>query len=374
MSNYEFVSTNVNEILEELTSSYEKYSGQQLLPASPETLVLRWVADVIIQQRVITNYTGNQNIPSRAGGKNLDALAELFYLKKRPDPKPSVCTMRFYLSAIRGTSILIPAGTRVSDNAGALVWATEKDIYVLPGEEYGEVGASCQTSGIIGNGYLPGQITTLIDIFSYYERCENLTISDGGADSPSDAEFYEQLRASMNAYSDAGSVGGYVYFATSASSEIADVRVTSPQPGHINIYALMKDGTLPSAEVKLAIYEACSAKTVRPIGDYVTVADAEMVEYDIYMTYYLNRFSTESAAVIESAVNRAVGEYIAWQSAGIGRDVNPSELHKRVMNAGVKRVDIEFPLFTPLIGDGETVPQVAKLRELTVINGGYEDE
>ena len=54
-------------------------------PASPEMQLIRWIAHVIIQERVLNNWTGNQNIPSRAEGENLDALAELTYIRSRPE-------------------------------------------------------------------------------------------------------------------------------------------------------------------------------------------------------------------------------------------------------------------------------------------------
>jgi phage-related baseplate assembly protein len=107
----------------------------------------------------------------------------------------------------------------------------------------------------------------------------------------------------------------------------------------------------------------------------VVVDDPEVVSYDIELTYYIARSQTASAADIEAAVNAAVNRYIMWQSAKLGRDINPSQLVGMLMETGIKRVDLVSPVFTP-IRDGEdnSVPQVASVGSITIVNGGYEDD
>ena len=101
---YQFISTDTNALVSALVSGYEKITGVSVQPASPEKLFIQWVADIIIQERVQNNYTGNQNIPSRASGENLDALGELFYVSERPTAQPAVCNERFYISEARATA------------------------------------------------------------------------------------------------------------------------------------------------------------------------------------------------------------------------------------------------------------------------------
>ena len=86
---YQFVSTDTDTVAALLVEVYEKLTGAAVRPASPERVFIQWVADVVVQERVLNNYTGNQNIPSRAEGKNLDALAELTYIQKRPEARPA---------------------------------------------------------------------------------------------------------------------------------------------------------------------------------------------------------------------------------------------------------------------------------------------
>ena len=67
---YQFVSTDTGTLISSLVAGYERITGASVQPASPEKLFIQWVADIIIQERIINNYTGNQNIPSRAEGEN----------------------------------------------------------------------------------------------------------------------------------------------------------------------------------------------------------------------------------------------------------------------------------------------------------------
>lgn len=451
---YQFVDTDVQSLINDMVAAYEQITKTTVTAASPEKLFIMWVANIILHERVLNNYTGNQNIPSRADGENLDALGELFYAHHRPQAKAAVCTERFHISTPQSVVILIPAGTRVTDYSEKLVWETMDDAYVKIGDTYTDVPIRCQTSGVVGNGYAPGQINTFVDLYDYCERCENITTSDSGSDTASDEEFYELLRASMDAYSTAGSEGSYVYHAKSVSTKIADVKAIRPQyaeykrlplyerdgirygfiggdtikpetltlyredgshadpdadysaiyadgllriqilsggalddlnevlmtvsksgAGEVEIYVLMDDGTVAGDEIKDAVLEACSGRTVRPMTDNVEVKDPDTVGYDIDMTYYIKRQSSGNSAAIAASVADAVERYKAWQSEKLGRDINPSKLTEMVMETGVKRVVIRQPEYT-VLSDGSrgVVPDLAVIGTTTVVNGGVEEE
>ena len=370
---YQFVDTSVDALVSLLVQSYEQITGETVQPASPERVFIQWVASIITHERVLNNYTGNQNIPSRADGENLDALAQLMYLPKRPQAQAAGCMQRFHISEAQLSAILVPMGTRVT-SSGGLIWETVEDVYVGIGETYADAQIHCQTVGAAGNGYTPGQLNTLIDIYGYYSATENLTTSDGGADAATDEEFYQLLRASMDAYSCAGARGSYEYFAKQVSTEIGDVIANSPMPGVVKLYVLMEDGSLATEEIKAAVLAACSADTVRPLTDQVFVEDAEPVPYNIDFTYYIQTGSGKSAAEIQAAVNAAVQEYTLWQDTRLGRDINPDELRERLYHTGIKRIVLREPEFLALRNDERGVPQVGQISEITVISGGYEDE
>ena len=190
----------------------------------------------------------------------------------------------------------------------------------------------------------------------------------------------------MDAYSCAGARGSYIYWAKRVSTKIADVAANSPVPGVVKLYVLMDDGTLATEGLKREVLEACSADEVRPLTDQVFVEDAEIVPYDIRLTYYIPKQSIRSGAEIAAAVQAAVDKYIAWQCGKLGRDVNPSKLYSLLMETGIKRVDLASPIFihlrdgNPVLGTDlsyditEMVPQLARINTVRIMNGGYEDE
>lgn len=380
-SDYEFIRTDTTALVNTLVSTYEKMTGTTVYPASPERLFIAWVADIIIQTRVNINYAANQNIPSRALGENLDALAELFYTRQRPAAKPASCTVRFSISEPQQSAILIPADTRITDLANTLIWETAADAYILSGESSVDVPVRCQEAGTIGNGYVAGQLNTVVDVFPYYVNCSNTTTTDGGTNAATDAEFFELLRASEDAYSTAGPMGAYIYWAKSVSTEIADVKAICPmvdgelQAGHVEIYALMNDGTIATDTIKALILAACNDDKVRPLTDFVAVKDPTKVQYDIALTYYISSDTTTAASEIQTQVEAAVDAYVAWQCARLGRDINPSKLVSLIMATGVKRVEVTSPIFRSLKdGSDHSTPEVATLRSRSVTSGGYEDE
>lgn len=227
---YEFVETDSSTVLAQLIEKYEEITEHTLQPADPDRLFISWVTDIIIQERVNQNYVGNQNIPSRAVGDNLDALGKWIYNIERKAAHPAGCIIRFYVSEVQNTAIPIPKGTRVSDASRKLVWQTTADALIKAEASYADVAVECETPGIIGNGYLAGQINTLIDVDNiiFYASCSNINTSDGGYDAENDDTYYEMMRASLDAFSTAGARGSYIYHAKNVSGKIADVKAILP--------------------------------------------------------------------------------------------------------------------------------------------------
>jgi len=376
-SNYEFISANPEVIEQDITTMYTALTGKEPRASSPEKLFIQWIVSIIVQAYARINIAGNQNIPSRATGANLDALGELYFDSTRPEAQAATVTMRFTLSAAQSSVVVIPAGTRVSASNGSIVFATEEEAHIPIGETTVDVKCVCEDAGTIGNGIAAGNIVTCVDPFPYYSSCVNIDASEGGADAATDDEYYELMVASEDAYSVAGARGAYEYWAKSVSTEIEDVLVTSPTPGVVHIFVLMQDGNPAGTEIKNAVLAACNDDEVRPLTDQVAVEDPALVTFNVNMTYYVSRTSETSMTEVTNAVNEAVENYIKWQTAKIGRDLNPSKLIQMVVEAGAKRVVVSSPVYTHLEdgSDGTgTTPQLARIGTKTVTNGGYEDE
>lgn len=229
-TDYEFVPADGAALLAGLIEKYETLTGRTLNPDDPDRLFICWVADVLIAERVNQNYIGNQNIPSRATGANLDALGKWIYDVTRSPAQPAKCTMRFMISEAMETAVTVPAGTRVTDARQKLYWETTRDEVIPIGETSVDAMAQCLTAGEAGNGFAPGQINTLVDVGNilYFSSCANVTASEGGADVEGDDAYYERMRLALDAYSTAGAAGAYIYHAKSVSDNIADVRAIRP--------------------------------------------------------------------------------------------------------------------------------------------------
>ncbi|MEG1491127.1 MAG: baseplate J/gp47 family protein [Oscillospiraceae bacterium] len=363
------VDTDTDKLVKEMISSYEGLTGKTLYPASPERLLILWAASIIVQQRVLINTAAQQNVPRYAKGKYLDSIAELFNGASRLPAKAATTTIRFTISQTLTSAHLVPLGTRVTTVDGNITFRTTKAVYVAVGSTYTDVPAVCETVGDVGNGLTAGQISEIVDLFPYYQSCSNTTTSANGSDVEDDDAFYRRMRESEDTYSTAGSIGSYIYHAKTANSAIIDVAVSSPSAGNVSVYLLMENGALPSAETLAAVTTVLSADEVRPVTDNVTVIAPGTVTYNINVTYYIPSDSDASASDIEAAVAAAVAKYKSWQSAKLGRDVNPSKLISLLMETGVKRVAVTSPTYAA-VGSNE----VASKGTESVINGGYENE
>lgn len=363
-----FVNTDTDTLVNALVKAYEKFTGRTLYPADPVQKFILWIADIIIQERILIDESAKQNVPRYAQGVYLDSLAEIFKDAYRLQPQAAATTFRFYLSTALPYQHLIPMGTRVAVD-GNIVFETTEILYIDAGKQTGDVPAICQQVGEIGNGFVPGQITQLVDVFPYYDRVENITVSAGGAEQETDSAFYERMRESMESFSTAGPSGAYIYHAKTASPLVADVAALSPTPGVADIRVLLRDGELPTEEVLQEVQAQLSADKVRPLCDFVQVSAPDTVPLNIDATYYIPKPSQNSAAVITADVEKAVQDYIRWQTEKMGRDINPSVLVSYMMKTGIKRVEVRQPAYT-VVPESE----VAALNQCNVSSGGIEDE
>ena len=370
----EFVETDTETIENSLIAlwelMYEKMTGKKkkVYPASPERLYIAYTAAIIVQQRIIINETAKKNVPRYANGKYLDSLGELFKDTFRLPEARATAIFRFHISEPQPQSVIVPQGTRINFD-GEIVFSTTEELEIHAGDTYGDVLGECQTAGIVGNNIAAGQIKEIMDTYDFYWKVENITRTAGGADKESDQSYYERLRESMEGFSTAGPVGGYIYHVKSVSTAIADVTATSPEPGLVDIRVLLNGGEMPTEATMQEIQDALNASTVRPLTDRVIVSKPEEVPFSVDVTIYLPRYSQTSSTIIERDARSAVAAYIKWQTEKMGRDINPSRLHNFLMEAGLKRAEIRKPDFT-------VVPEtsVARLTGETVLNGGTEDE
>lgn len=366
----EFIHKTTAEIEAELIESWEKHMGRTLGRADPIRVMLGWEAMIDAQLYEAINESAKLNVPRYAFGEYLDSLAENFHFGlERLDATAAVTTMRFAISEIREWDTAVPVGTRVTGN-GSVMFETTDTGYISAGEMYADLPARCTETGTIGNGWEEGTLNILVDndAVEGLESVKNITESEGGSAEESDEAFYRRMRESMGAYSTAGPEDGYRYHAVSANPQVSGVKVKTPGAGQVDVYVMLKGGELPGEEVLEQIQKCLSAKNVRPLTDLVTVKAPSAKSFDVDVTWYLERNVGSSREMVETKVEQAVSDYVTWQTAEIGRDINPSYLIHRIMEAGAKRVEVTEPQFVTV---GET--EAAVVGEISCAFGGEED-
>lgn len=364
-----FVETDPETIRAEIITGYEEAAGRSLAVGDPIYIFLLSLADRIIQYMNNINTAGQQNLLSYAKGENLDALGANMSVD-RLAASSAVTTIRFTLVQSLGEDYIIPANFEVTN--GTLIFVTNSELVIPAGELTGDVLAICTTAGAVGNGYLAGQISTIVTPMTFLASAQNITDTSGGADAEDDPEYADRIKLAPNSYSVAGPKKAYEYHTQSVSSAIIDVSVTSPNPGEVKIYPLLEGGTMPSDEILDMIQAYFATGEVSPLTDEVEVLAPTAKEYAINVDYWISRDDITKAASIRSAVAAAVEDYRFWQQTKIGRDITPDQLISNVKNAGAARVD--FATLSPAswteLADGE----VAQCTNVVVTYKGYKDE
>lgn len=367
-----FAEKSGEEIESAIISTYESLTDRTLAKGDPIRLFLETIVLIIVQQRSYIDYAAKQNLLAYAQGDYLDHIGALFGVT-RLAASNALTTLRFILSEPQTSAIVIPEGTRASPGGGTILFATTETVEIPAGDTEITVTAECTHSGTQGNGYVAGQIKMLVDPFPFEMGIENITESHGGSDIESDENFRERIQIAPESFSVAGSAGAYKYFARTAHQDIIDVGMPDMyeedfEPGHVDLYILMKDGTLPSDEVLGKVLEICNADDVRPLTDYVTASAPEIVNFDLNVKYFIDRANATQSTQIQAAVENAIQTWVTWQRSKLGRDLNPSELNHRIIAAGAKRAEIISPVFRTVKYKELAIPS-----SQTITFGGLED-
>lgn len=351
----------------QILATVENILGRKLKRADPLRLFLRAVEALIIQQRVLIDETAKQGLLAYATGNNLDHLGVLVGITRLKSSAATV-TLKFTVDDTREKATVIPAGTRVTSGDGIMFATNETAIINSPATSVIAL-ATCTICGTAGNGYMPGELKQMVDVSPFVANVSNITMSNGGSDSESDASFRERIYEAPEHFSVAGPTGSYTFFTKSANSAIVDVSVESPEPGDVLVKPLLENGVLPSTEILNQVFETLNNSKIRPLTDRLSVEAPTLIQYDIDVSYWIEQDDAALTTNIQIAVTKALDEYIVWQCQRLGRDINPTELYYRLRAAGVKRAEIRSPVYMRIDGS-----QVAVLKEKNIRFEGLEDD
>lgn len=356
-------------LIKDYESKYQKLTNRpiSLAPADPMRILMHSIALELFMIEQFVERAGKQDLLKYSYGAFLDNLAANRGVTRK-QPAPAVTTIRFTISEKKAYAVGIPAGTRVTNGEGIYFETTEYG-EVHPGSLFVDIEARCTENGIQGNDFMPGQIAFIVDRVAYVSTVSNITVTSGGTDLESDESLAERTYMAPSSYSVAGPEDAYVYWAKTYNPEIGSVKPTSPSPCQVDVYILMNDGSIPNQEVINGLQDYLMDGNIRPLTDLVTVKAPVIKAFNIDITYYINRSDSAAAATIQQEVSKAVAEYVTWQTTEIGKDINPSELIKRVVAAGAKRVTVNSPTFLTV---SETA--IGQCTGQTLNYGGLEDD
>ena len=356
--------------LDAMQEKYRELTGRELImrDADPVRLVAYSNCLMLYQIAQYADRAGKMALLKYSYGdylENIGALKGMY----RMQGAAAKTSLKFTLSDKRPGTTIIPAGTRVTASDG--VYFCTMDVLEIPaGSLTGEVNAQCRELGVKGNGYAPGMLKTLVDPVPYVDKVENVVKTEGGADLESDENLALRIYLAPSSWSTAGPDDAYKYWVLTFDPAIADVRVDSDIPGEVDIYFIFQDGQLPEETTIQELERFLQDEKVRPLTDKVIVRAPDVEEYEIDLTYYINRSDRTKISAINEQVQKAVQEYISWQKKRIGRDINPDQLRRMLVSAGAKRLEIRSPDFRRI-----TRSSIAILKgDASVVYGGVEDD
>jgi len=363
-----FVSIDKAEVEAEVFAIYYTITKrtEPLADGDPVRLFILFIVNLVIMLLNKLNETGRKNLLKSSDENFLDGLGALVGTTRIP-ASAARAVMQIKLSAEREMETIIPAGTRISPEKN-IYFAIVSDVVIPAGETSAQVTAICTETGEIGNGYAEGEIKEIVDPVAYVASIVNISKSAGGSDTEKDDSLRERIFEAPESYSCAGSEGAYIYHAKSVNAAVIDVEPYSPAPGVVQLVILLTGGTIPENVVTGEIQDALSAKSKRPLTDWLIVTPPEAVSYDINLKYWI--YEDADPTEVSAAVWAAIAEYKLWQRTKLGRDINPDEITDKLKSvSGVKRLEIVSPVFTKL-----SKVQVAQENKIKVSMEGSEEE
>jgi phage-related baseplate assembly protein len=361
MANIDLFVVDDEEIHNLVVDYVEKNLDETLYPGDERKIFLEVMQGFFTSFLVKLNELFNQRFAQYAKGTILDAHGENENCERLAATK-SHTVVRFSIGTSLGFNVVIPKGTRITADNDKY-FETEEVAVIYAGSTYVDVNVSAVEGGSAYNGFTEGQINKLVDRVEYISTVSNLETTAGGDDGEpypevdggvGDTNYYERIRLSKSAKSTAGAETLYKYYAKSADASISDVFVSSDNTaGTINLTVCCKDGAIPTIEILDKVLAACNAKDVRPLGDKVEVSGIAQASYDIELVYYTTEDEESDTVAAVEGVGGAIDRYNTWQSAEIGRAINPDRLRAEILKSDTKTVGADYveitkPVYTVL--------------------------
>lgn len=366
MNDVNFINADPQQIIADMESEYEALSGKTLQPGQLESILIKTFAARETQLRIIANEAAKLNLLRFSKAPYIDEIGQRVGVNRLPASE-AICTLKLTLNSGHG-NLIIPKGIRVQPVNASVIFSTDEEIAVDALTNEVNVTATCMSSGSVGNGIAINELVVILDPQPYLLSIQNIDETNGGADQESDEELRERIRLAPSTFSTAGPDEAYIYWGKSANTSIGDVKVTSLAPGDVNVYVLMKDGSLPNSTIISQVEDALNSKKRRPINDNVIVTAPVQINYNIVVE--LTALTGQVASEVISEVEVLLNRYVSERGANMGLDVVISKIKSLCSTARVYDVNVMAPAANITVDLGE----VATCTGVSVSIGGFSDE
>ncbi len=271
-------------------------------------------------------------------------------------------TLRFTVSENAPEAVTIPAGTKATAD-GVIFFETVEDASCDPDDTV-DVEAVSTEAAAAANGYTAGTVNILVNSIPYVTGVTNTDASTDGSDIESIESFRNRVLFAPLTYSDVGTTAAYRQKALSVSASIIDVAITHDD-NEISVYLLCTDGALPSEDLIDEVEDYLTSDDIKAETDLIEVLAAEEVEYTLTMSYKISQKDSEQATAIQTAVEKAVNDYIDSIKTSLGNAINPEMIQAAAYQAGAASVTVTYPVYTSLASY-----EVAKCTSKTITYSG----
>jgi len=155
-----------------------------------------------------------------------------------------------------------------------------------------------------------------------------------------DDRLRQRIILAPEGFSVAGPELAYVKHAKDASADVLDASAITPAPGEVLVSVLSQhgDGTA-SADLLARVTAIVNNPGIRPLGDLVTVASAQIVPFVVVAR--LVTFSGPDPDLLVATARDALAAFLA-DNRKLGRTITRSGLTAALSPAGVHRVDLDL--------------------------------
>ncbi len=171
----------------------------------------------------------------------------------------------------------------------------------------------------------------------------------------SDDDFRERILIAPNSFSVAGPELAYIFHARSANSDVIDASATSPAPGQVLVSLLARpnigdgDGTA-TAQMIADVTAIVNDDAVRPLTDQVTVASADIINFDIEANLF--RYSGPDSSLILQTARDTLDAFLS-DNRRLGRDITKAGIISALKVAGIQNVLLSSPANDVVVGPAQ---------------------